>query len=307
MQDSRTKETRLDIKSVVRLSGISQYTLRTWENRYQVVEPERTPSGRRLYSYADLNRLKIVKRLISAGHRIGTIAALSNGQLEGLLESQVGPDEKATRQTARETHHLIRLIRNYDLSGLHLNLGRLSLEINARNFVLEILLPLVQEVGRLVAEGTFSMAQEHAASFIIREQISQIAFKVPAHRGDQEGVAFATPNGDFHEIGLLIAQILCRLGGFRCHYLGASLLAEPLAEALAALDCRILVVAATSSGMKSYPEKLADFLMELRQLTGPECRIVIGGSGAPLVRRTLRQQDITQIGSLGDLPEALLR
>jgi len=58
-------------------------TLRIWERRYQVVGPALTPSGHRLYSGADVERLLVIKQLVDQGHAIGSLAHLP---MAGLLE-----------------------------------------------------------------------------------------------------------------------------------------------------------------------------------------------------------------------------
>ncbi|MEN8719380.1 MAG: MerR family transcriptional regulator [Oceanococcaceae bacterium] len=69
------------IGAVERLTGIPAVTIRMWERRYGVVEPERTPANGRLYSRSQLSRLVMLKQLVDGGHAISTIAALSDAEL----------------------------------------------------------------------------------------------------------------------------------------------------------------------------------------------------------------------------------
>ena len=64
------------IGAVARLTGISPDTLRIWERRYDVVTPERTSTGDRLYSSEDITRLQLIKRLVDSGNGIGSVASL---------------------------------------------------------------------------------------------------------------------------------------------------------------------------------------------------------------------------------------
>ena len=77
------------MSAVSRLTGLAGNTIRTWENRYQVVEPERTETGRRMYSREDIRHLTLLKTLIDAGHSIGSIHDLSSEQLEIRLRDAV--------------------------------------------------------------------------------------------------------------------------------------------------------------------------------------------------------------------------
>ncbi|MCM2495926.1 MerR family transcriptional regulator [Burkholderia glumae] len=67
-----------------RLAGMPAATLRIWERRYGVVAPPKTPSGQRMYSDDDVQRIRLLKALVSAGHAIGSIAQLGREELEAL-------------------------------------------------------------------------------------------------------------------------------------------------------------------------------------------------------------------------------
>src|SRR5699024_51393 len=51
------------IKEVSELTGISEQLIRKWENRYQIVKPERLDNGYRIYTYEDIVTLKSLKNL----------------------------------------------------------------------------------------------------------------------------------------------------------------------------------------------------------------------------------------------------
>jgi len=84
-KDAPSTEPGYRIGAVSRLTGISTDTLRMWERRYGVVEPHRAEKGNRLYTRDDISRLALIKRLVDAGHAIGTIANLSQEQLQERL------------------------------------------------------------------------------------------------------------------------------------------------------------------------------------------------------------------------------
>ena len=75
---------RLRSGAAARLSGLPVATLRVWERRYGVVTPPKSGAGQRLYSTADVLRLKLLRQLTQRGHGIGTIAALDLEQLRSL-------------------------------------------------------------------------------------------------------------------------------------------------------------------------------------------------------------------------------
>ena len=66
---------------VAKMTGLSTHTLRMWEKRYAAVVPERTEAGGRLYTDADVERLRLLHTLVESGHSIGGIAKLSDVDL----------------------------------------------------------------------------------------------------------------------------------------------------------------------------------------------------------------------------------
>jgi DNA-binding transcriptional MerR regulator len=73
------------IGTVSKLTGISPDTLRIWERRYQVVTPQRSSAGGRLYSAEDISRLKLIRQLVDKGDTIGVVAGLSYAELQERL------------------------------------------------------------------------------------------------------------------------------------------------------------------------------------------------------------------------------
>lgn len=83
--DSSLSTYRIGIVS--RLTGIPPVTIRMWERRYGVVEPDRSQGRNRLYSRDDITRLTLIKRLVDVGNAISTVANLSLQQLNERLQS----------------------------------------------------------------------------------------------------------------------------------------------------------------------------------------------------------------------------
>ncbi len=89
-----------DIAAVARLTGLSSANLRMWEQRYGVVCPTRSDSGRRQYSETDLRRLTLLKNLSDRGHPIRKTAGLELAALEQmLLEATAKTDDDKLRRT----------------------------------------------------------------------------------------------------------------------------------------------------------------------------------------------------------------
>ena len=101
-----------DISVAARLTGLTAANLRMWEKRYGVVEPERTESGRRVYSEEDLRRLTLLKNLTDRGQAIRKTCSLSIDELEQLLlntrsDQQAGVSEKQDPPGAASSCRLV--------------------------------------------------------------------------------------------------------------------------------------------------------------------------------------------------------
>ena len=82
------------IGAVAKLTGISTDTIRAWERRYGVVEPNRGENNNRYYSDIDVTKLLSVKRLVDAGQAIGTICSLSDEELSERTSGLLGISQK---------------------------------------------------------------------------------------------------------------------------------------------------------------------------------------------------------------------
>src|ERR1700730_3916226 len=92
----------LGIAAVERDTGLSKDTLRVWERRYRFPLPAREPSGERVYSRQDVEKLRVLKRLLDQGHRPGKVIGLALEQLERLADS--APPPAARRAEVARLH-----------------------------------------------------------------------------------------------------------------------------------------------------------------------------------------------------------
>jgi DNA-binding transcriptional MerR regulator len=76
--------------AVARMLRMPVATLRIWERRYGVSAPATTPSGHRLYSSADVQRLALLRQLTDVGHAIGSIASLDMERLRQVAATHAG-------------------------------------------------------------------------------------------------------------------------------------------------------------------------------------------------------------------------
>lgn len=87
--------------AVARMLRMPVATLRVWERRYGLTQPELSQSGQRLYSAGDVQRLALIKQLKDMGHAIGSLAPLDMVHLQRVASTHAqalaasGKDEYA--------------------------------------------------------------------------------------------------------------------------------------------------------------------------------------------------------------------
>jgi DNA-binding transcriptional MerR regulator/methylmalonyl-CoA mutase cobalamin-binding subunit len=267
-------EPRYRIGAVARLTGVSTHALRVWERRYGTVSPTRSEGGDRLYSEADVQRLRRIKRLISMGHAIGEIASLPDTELERLLELHAGVRQNEAREATTVDRYLAQIER-MDLASAERILADAALALDRRDFIQQVLTPLMVEVGRRWAHGTLGPSHEHATSAMVRTQLGSL-LRLFAPDPSAPTVLSTTPAGELHELGALLAAVTAALCGWRCIYLGPDLPASEIARAARSSGAEAVLVSVIALAPERAQRELSSLLAELP----PHCRVLVGGAGA---------------------------
>jgi DNA-binding transcriptional MerR regulator len=301
----------INMKVVLRLTGLTPDTLRAWEKRYQVVQPRRTESGRRVYSDQQINRLRLLAELVRGGYSIGKIANWPDPQLVSELanlRAQSGTSQPGISSVAKPVSALVESIRNFDLRKLKTELARVRFVCSPRDFAFHIVPQLMMQVGLKIDQGEFSISQEHATSDLVRYHLRQIYEELEAieiNSADRPSLVFASPEGQYHDLGLLLAATACRYRGANARFLGPNLPAESLAQA--AREIRASAVVASLSLIPPEEEKIAPqkWVKELDRLLPPQLEIWLGGGAASTIQRNRMSRDIWIFESLEGLNQKL--
>lgn len=226
------------IKTVTLLTGINEHTLRAWETRYQAVTPDRSDTGRRIYSQTHIDRIRTLMALSDKGHPIGSIARLDCKAL-GHLAAQNVVKQNHFNQRIEPDHAsletLIEHTKHFNLPQLHAMLHQIMHQQGGIDFILRTVKPFIQALGHLTINNMVSVAQEHAVSAIIKAVLFELLFslkyneKKAARRAAQTNIIFATMEGDYHELGLLCAATAAKIQGHNCIYIGPNTPPEALA------------------------------------------------------------------------------
>ena len=255
--------------------GVLPHTLRIWEKRYQVFRPERSKNGQRLYGQEDLKKAQLLSKLIDAGHSISSLSSLSLKELNSMAKLITNSQKQPANISLYNINSLLRHLKQYRLEQVASELHYLRQSAGVKDFIFHVVLPTLREIGSLVQKKKYSITQEHIVSTLVRDQISQIY--MPNINMKEDQVILATPEGNQHELPILIADILCRANRWPTHYLGASHPADCLAWAINALKCPYLVLGALTSDQWNYERKIIPFLKKIDRHLKEDLIVIVGG------------------------------
>jgi DNA-binding transcriptional MerR regulator/methylmalonyl-CoA mutase cobalamin-binding subunit len=226
-------DARYRIGTLARLTGITTHALRVWERRYKALAPSRTAGGARLYTDHDVQRLRLIKKLLGRGYTISAIANLDMPALsrlapaETLAEAEVGLDASARARTAIDD--ILSAIGEMDMERAGQKLAQAANAFSPRDLVTQIVAPALDELGTRWAAGEICTAAEHAASAMLRTHLGNLLATQPVN--GKAPVVCTTPAGELHELGALLAAVIVAMHGRRAIYLGANLPADQIAQA----------------------------------------------------------------------------
>jgi DNA-binding transcriptional MerR regulator/methylmalonyl-CoA mutase cobalamin-binding subunit len=303
---------RHPIKVVVRRTGLSADALRAWERRYEAVTPLRSETGRRLYSDADIERLLLLKRVAGAGRSIGQVATLSREELVALAQedesatvpgptvgvrSPVGSGQEAGNGLLSSC---LDAIQHFDGPRLHGLLSAASLEFSQHKLIEELLVPLVWTVGDRWCDGTLRIGHEHLATTTVQAFLGELTREGGPAGGP--AVVVATPTGQRHQLGAMMAAAAAVTEGWRVVYLGADLPAEDIAAAATQRGARVV---ALSIVYPSDDPLLPGELTRLRRLLSDEVVLIAGGRAADGYRKVLDELGAIRVADLKEFRSAL--
>lgn len=256
--------------------GVLPHTLRAWESRYSVFNPERDEKGKRIYSESDLHKANLLASLVGAGHTISSLATYTIKELKS-LSSDI---QKFSTNSHEQNDHqisskLLKHLELYEIEKVTNELQYLRQSSSTKNFILRTILPIMREVGIMVSNGKYSVTQEHIMSTIVRDQLSQITLQ--NIDGKLNHVAIATPDGNLHELSIIIANILCRSYKVTTRYLGASHPATCLAEAINILKTPIIILGSVTSDSWDYKKSIVPYLDEMDRSLALKVTVILGG------------------------------
>jgi DNA-binding transcriptional MerR regulator len=255
----------LRIGEVSRRTGVSVDLLRAWEKRYGVLSPGRSEGGFRLYSDADVERVRTMQAHLGQGLAAAQAARLA-------LESEVQPELSGSADlVSLDRSELADALASFAEVRANAAFDRLLSTLTLDTLLAEVLLPYLHDLGDAWERGDVTVAQEHFASNVIRGRLLGLA------RGWGAGIGphalLACPPGELHDLGLIAFGLALRSRGWRITFLGQDTPISTVEEHVRVVQPDRVVLAAAEAG------PLDDSLQDLRSLA-ESVPLSLAGAGA---------------------------
>jgi DNA-binding transcriptional MerR regulator len=253
---TREKSANYPIRAVSKLTGIGIDTLRAWERRHGAVTPIRDDRGR-MYTDADVARLRLLRDAVEHGHSIGRLARLTDTELRHLAATagaRAMSEAAPAARTAIDTAALAAAVQQYDAIAIDRQISRLASVLPPLELLRDVLMPVLTQVGDDWHRGLGGIAQEHLVSATIRNILGSF-LRLSPHPDAPTRLLFATPAGERHEIGTLGAAMLAATSGLGVAYLGPDLPAREIVESTASAGAHVLVLGLTATSAGKATER----------------------------------------------------
>jgi DNA-binding transcriptional MerR regulator/methylmalonyl-CoA mutase cobalamin-binding subunit len=257
------------IKELEQLSGIKAHTIRIWEKRHRIIEPQRTQSNIRYYSDFDLKKIINVSLLNTNGIKISKIADMS---LEDMNQKVLEISALAS-DTAIHIDQLVLSMVDMEEEQFEKILSNIMLRYGFEKALTEVVYPFLEKIGILWQTQNITPAQEHFISNLIRQKIIVGIDGLPVPPKDSKRVVLFLRERELHEIGLLFYHYIARKAGCRTYYLGQNVPHEDLVQVVRHHNAAILITSLTSTLELASTET---YLKQLHQQF-PDKRILVSG------------------------------
>jgi DNA-binding transcriptional MerR regulator len=246
------------IKDLERISGIKAHTIRIWEKRYNIVEPERTGSNIRYYCDSDLKRILNISVLINNGLKISKIARLSDREINQKimdLNSIQSPGQ------GLQIESLIVSMIDMDEIKFEQVLNNSIINMGFEDTLFKVIYPLLNKIGILWQIGTITPSHEHFISNLVRQKLFSAIDNLALERmNGYKTFLLVLPQWELHDIGLLVYNYLIRKKGHKTVFLGQGV---PLDDVVTIKEHTKPDVIITSFSSPAGKDEILGYLREL--------------------------------------------
>jgi MerR family transcriptional regulator, light-induced transcriptional regulator len=229
-----SQEPKYTIKVLSERTGVRPVTLRAWERRYDLLDPDRLDNNYRLYSDRDIQIIRWITHRLDEGLSISNAVReyrelRGNGIWPEALPTVMAPQpSQAPRHpTSYYADQLFTALTGHDEAQAKQIVDAVQSMYDIQTIFLEVFYPCLVEIGEAWYRGEIRIATEHFASAFIRGILMNLLQAFPIYSEAPRLLIGCAPE-EFHEIAPLMLSVLLRREGYQVEYLGADLPVDDL-------------------------------------------------------------------------------
>jgi DNA-binding transcriptional MerR regulator len=296
-----TNSVTYSIQQVSEITGLSKQVIRKWEERYQIVQPQRLENRYRVYSESDINTILKIKALVEKGHTIKQAASIIDQ--EPIILDTVWKNNFNYEELNDYVLELLKEGTNCDENGMNLILQQAYHQKGLDFFIHSVVIPFLREVGARWENGQWGEYQEALASMAVRDYLVELRRNFKYREQAPTLMGACLPN-EQHEVPVLLLLLQAMLKGWKTILIGSS----PADGSIERAVQKLLPVKVILSATTTFPfEKDLELVTRLEQFAS-ECKrtsFYIGGPGA--VEYFSRERELQYIHLTHSLDEVLVK
>ena len=284
------------IKDLENLSGVQAHTIRIWEQRYNILNPERTPTNIRVYTDQELRKILSVALLNNNGLKISKIAKLTDADItEAVLQLSEGKDSRIESQV--ENLKLIMVDMNE--AKFEKLFSHLVVQMGFEETIMKVFVPFFKRLNYLWQTNSVTVAQVNFITTLYRQKMYVATDGLlPAKSFDKKFILFL-PQTELLDNGLLFCNYMAKRRGFQALYLGESFPVKELTDILEKNPECYLISIATLAKID-----LTDYYTKVLSACNQNQRLLLAGNQTGTVKITDPRltvfQDYTEIQAFLD-------
>ena len=258
------------IKDLEKLSGIKAHTIRIWEQRYGIIQPQRTKTNIRYYQDEDLKFVLNIALLNRNGIKISKIAKMTKEEIAEKVASISEINFEYGTQLDALTISMIEMDEYKFDKIISTNIQQLGFE----KTMLEVIYPFLDKLSLLWLTGSINPVQENFMSFLIRQKIIVAIDKEPLVQ-DKNAKKFLIylPEGEKQELSLLFMHYLLKSRKNYVVYLGQDISIRDLQDAYVIHKPDYIFTMITETFARESVQKYVDKLSK----TFEDCHLLFSG------------------------------
>ena len=273
MDNTASKDPRYNLAYVMQETGIKADTLRAWERRYSLPQPQRTEGGHRLFSEFDIQVIRWLMEKEADGMRISKAVDLwheikKEGRTPLAESEQIGTAGNTPGKNSLPVESLedlrerwVRAVLEYDEEEAEQLVNAAFARFSLETVCLDILQGGLSVIGRMWYEGKASVQQEHFASELVMRRLHAMTAAAPRSLF-QKTILVGCPTGENHTFPSLLLTLLLRQRGWQVINLGANVPFTQLAETIEDTQPDLVVMTAMRLSSAAALHGPAMFLKE---------------------------------------------